>query len=140
MQLWFNPVRSCDEASLDESRFAQIELSGDTVPDESTILRFRHLIEQHKLTEQIFGLARAILESKKLLLKSGTIVDATIIDAPPSTKNEAKARDPEMKQAKKNVRKSHFGMNAHVGTDTNGLVHTLVTTHAGASESGSSKV
>ena len=61
-------------------------------------------------------------------------MDATIIDAPPSTKNEAKARDPEMKSGKKNARERHFGMKAHVGTDTNGLVHSLVTTHAGASE------
>jgi hypothetical protein len=60
--------------------------------------------------------------------------DATIIDAPPSTKNEAKARDPEMKSGKKNAREWHFGMKAHVGTDPNGLVHSLVTTHAGASE------
>jgi IS5 family transposase len=115
-------------------RFAQIELIDDAVPDESTILRFRHLLEQHQLTEKIFGLVRSLLESKRLLLKSGTIVDATIIDAPPSTKNEAKARDPEMKQGKKNDREWHFGMKAHVGTDVNGLVHSLVTTHAGASD------
>jgi len=69
-----------------------------------------------------------------LLLKSGTIVDATIIDAPPSTKNEAKSRDPEMKQGMNSKREWHFGMKAHVGTDLNGLVHTLVTTHAGASD------
>ena len=69
-----------------------------------TILRFRHLLEQHRLSEQIFALVRGLLESKRLLLKSGTIVDATIIDAPPSTKNEAQARDPEMKQGKKNSR------------------------------------
>lgn len=71
-----------------------------------------------------------MLEQKRLLLKSGTIVDATIIDAPPSTKNQAKARDPEMRQGKKNSREWRFGMKAHVGTDRNGLVHTLVTTDA----------
>ena len=138
MQQWFNLSDPAMEDSLYDSesmrRFAQIELQDDAVPDESTILRFRHLLEQHKLTEQIFGLVRGLLESKRLMLKSGTIVDATIIDAPPSTKNEAKARDPEMKQGKKNAREWHFGMKAHVGTDTNGLVHTLVTTHAGSSE------
>ncbi len=138
MQQWFNLSDPSMEDSLYDSesmrRFAQIELMDDAVPDESTILRFRHLLEQHKLTEQIFGLIRKLLEAKRLLLKSGTIVDATIIDAPPSTKNEAKARDPEMKQGMKNKREWHFGMKAHVGTDTNGLVHTLVTTNAGASE------
>jgi transposase, IS5 family len=140
MQQWFNLSDPAMEDSLYDSesmrRFAQIELQDDVVPDESTILRFRHLLEQHKLTEQIFGLVRSLLEQKRLLLKSGTIVDATIIDAPPSTKNEAKARDPEMKQGMKNTREWHFGMKAHVGTDPNGLVHTLITTHAGASDFG----
>ncbi len=138
MQQWFNLSDPGMEDSLYDSesmrRFAQIELIDDAVPDESTILRFRHLLEQHQLTEKIFALVRGLLEQKRLLLKSGTIVDATIIDAPPSTKNEAKARDPEMKQGKKNAREWHFGMKAHIGTDVNGLVHTLVTTHAGASE------
>lgn len=138
MQQWFNLSDPAMEDSLYDSesmrRFAHIELIDDAVPDESTILRFRHLLEQHQLTEKIFALVRSLLESKRLLLKSGTIVDATIIDAPPSTKNEAKARDPEMKQGKKNSREWHFGMKAHVGTDLNGLVHTLVTTHAAASE------
>jgi IS5 family transposase len=138
MQQWFNLSDPGMEDTLYDSesmrRFAGIELIDDTIPDESTILRFRHLLEQHRLTEQIFGLVRGLLEQKRLLLKSGTIVDATIIEAPPSTKNEAKARDPEMKQGKKNSRDWRFGMKAHVGTDLNGLVHTLVTTHAGASE------
>src|SRR6202453_261498 len=140
MQQWFNLSDPAMEDSLYDSesmrRFAQIELQDDVVPDESTILRFRHLLEQHKLTEQIFGLVRSLLEQKRLLLKSGTIVDATIIDAPPSTKNEAKARDPEMKQGRKNEREWHFGMKAHVGTDPRGIVHTLVTTAANASDLG----
>ncbi len=139
MQQWFNLSDPGMEDSLYDSesmrRFAQIELQDDAVPDESTILRFRHLLEQHKLTERIFALVRGLLESKRLMLRSGTIVDATIIDAPPSTKNEAKARDPDMKQGKKNEREWHFGMKAHVGTDLNGLVHTLVTTHAAAHDS-----
>ncbi len=138
MQQWFNLSDPAMEDALYDSesmrRFAGIELVEDAIPDESTILRFRHLLERHGLGEQIFALVRGLLEQKRLLLKSGTIVDATIIDAPPSTKNEAKARDPEMKQGKKNAREWHFGMKAHVGTDPNGLVHTLVTTHAGASE------
>ena len=88
-------------------------------------------MEKHQLTQQIFNLVRGLLEQKRLLLKSGTIVDATIIEAPPSTKNQDQARDPEMRQTKKGV--LHFGMKAHVGTDLNGLVHTLVTTHAAPS-------
>src|ERR1700722_2532 len=138
MQQWFNLSDPAMEDSLYDSesmrRFARIELLDDAVPDESTILRFRHLLEQHKLTEQIFALVRKLLESKRLLLKSGTIVDATIIDAPPSTKNEAQARDPEMRQGKKNEREWHFGMKAHVGTDPQGLVHSLVTTSANVSD------
>jgi IS5 family transposase len=137
MQQWFNLSDPAAEDSLYDSeamrRFAGIELLDDAVPDESTILRFRHLLEQHQLTERIFGLVRGLLESKRLLLKSGTIVDATIIEAPPSTKNEAKARDPQMKQGRKG-KQWHFGMKAHVGCDRNGLVHTLVTTHAGAAD------
>lgn len=138
MQQWFNLSDPAMEDALYDSesmrRFAGIELVDDAVPDESTILRFRHLLERHGLSKQIFALVRWLLEQKRLLLKSGTIVDATIIDAPPSTKNEAKARDPEMKQGKKNAREWHFGMKAHVGTDPHGLVHTLVTTHAGAAD------
>jgi len=138
MQQWFNLSDPGAEDALYDSesmrRFAGIELAEDAVPDETTILRFRHLLEQHRLTEQIFALVRGLLESKRLLLKSGTIVDATIIDAPPSTKNEAKARDPEMKQGKKNDREWHFGMKAHVGTDRRGIVHSLVTTPANASD------
>lgn len=138
MQQWFNLSDPGMEDALYDSgsmrRFAGLELGDDAIPDESTILRFRHLLERHGLSEQIFGLVRGLLEQQRLLLKSGTIVDATIIDAPPSTKNEARARDPEMKQGKKNSREWRFGMKAHVGTDPHGLVHTLVTTHAAASE------
>lgn len=138
MQQWFNLSDPAMEDALYDSesmrRFASIELIEDAVPDESTILRFRHLLERHQLTQKLFELVRGLLEQKRLLLKSGTIVDATIIDAPPSTKNEAKSRDPEMKQGKKNGREWHFGMKAHVGTDLNGLVHTLVTTDAAKSD------
>ena len=138
MQQWFNLSDPAMEDALYDSesmrRFAGIELVDDAIPDESTILRFRHLLERHGLSEQIFALMRGLLEQKRLLLKSGTIVDATIIDAPPATKNEAQARDPEMKQGKKNAREWRFGMKAHVGTDRRGVVHTLVTTHAGAAD------
>ena len=138
MQQWFNLSDPAMEDALCDSesmrRLAGIELGDDTVPDESTILRFWHLLEGRGLSEQIFALVRGLLEHKRLLLKSGTIVDATIIDAPPSTKNAAQARDPEIKQGKKNARDWHFGMKEHVGTDWRGLVHTLVTTHAGAAD------
>jgi IS5 family transposase len=138
MQNWFNLSDPQAEDSLYDiesmRRFAGIELLGHDIPDESTILRFRHLLEQHQLTEQIFAEIRSLLEEKRLLLKSGTIVDATIIAAPPSTKNEAQARDPEMRQTKKG-KDWHFGMKAHVGTDRRGIVHSLSTTAANEHDS-----
>lgn len=137
MQNWFNLSDPAAEDSLYDSesmrRFAGIELVEDAVPDETTILRFRHLLEQHQLTEAIFAEVRTLLEEKRLLLKSGTIVDATIIAAPPSTKNAEKARDPEMQQARKG-QQWHFGMKAHVGTDKRGTVHSLATTDAKAAD------
>jgi IS5 family transposase len=133
MQNWFNLSDPAAEDALYDSesmrRFAGIELAEDAVPDETTILRFRHLLEKHHLTEAIFAQIRSLLEQKRLLLKSGTIVDATIIAAPPSTKNAEQARDPEMHQTKRG-KDWHFGMKAHVGTDKRGIVHSLVTTAA----------
>ena len=133
LQQWFNLSDPAAEDSLYDSesmrRFAGIELAEDTVPDETTILRFRHLLEQHRLTERIFAEVRGLLEQKRLLLKSGTIVDATIIAAPPSTKNADGKRDPEMHQTKKG-KDWHFGMKAHIGTDRRGIVHSLSTTAA----------
>ena len=133
MQNWFNLSDPAAEDALYDSesmrRFAGIELAEDAVPDETTILRFRHLLEKHHLTEAIFAQIRSLLEQKRLLLKSGTIVDATIIAAPASTKNAEQARDPEMHQTKKG-KDWHFGMKAHVGTDQRGIVHSLVTTAA----------
>lgn len=108
-------------------RFAGLELSEDAIPDETTILKFRHLLERHRLTQAIFKEIRSLLEERRLLLKSGTIVDATLIAAPPSTKNQDKARDPEMKQVRKG-NEWHFGMKLHVGTDKRGLVHALTAT------------
>jgi IS5 family transposase len=93
------------------------------VPDEAVILRFRHLREKHRLADGLFAEVRALLEEKHLLLKSGTIVDAMIMAAPPSTKNAAQERDPEMKRTRKGMQ-WHFGMKLHVGTDRRGLVHT----------------
>jgi IS5 family transposase len=137
MQNWFNLSDPGAEDALYDSesmrRFAGIELAEDTIPDESTILRFRHLLEKHRLTEQMFAEVRGLLEEKRLLLKSGTIVDATIIAAPPSTKNADRARDPEMHQTRKG-QQWHFGMKAHVSTDQRGIVHSLVTTDAKAAD------
>ncbi len=138
MQHWFNLSDPAAEDALYDSesmrRFAGIELADDAIPDETTILRFRHLLERHQLSERIFAEIRTLLEERRLLLKSGTIVDATIIAAPPSTKNAAGARDPEMHQTKKG-KDWHFGMKAHVGTDKRGIVHSLATTPANVHDS-----
>jgi transposase, IS5 family len=137
MQNWFNLSDPQAEDSLYDiesmRRFAGIELLGHDIPDETTILRFRHLLEEHQLTQRIFAEIRTLLEEKRLLLKSGTIVDATIIAAPPSTKNAEKARDPEMHQTRKG-KDWHFGMKAHVGTDKHGIVHSLSTTAANVAD------
>lgn len=114
-------------------RFVGLELGEDAIPDESTILNFRHLLEAHQLTEAMFDLVRGLLESQGLLLKSGTVVDATIIAAPSSTKNATETRDPEMKQGRKG-NNWHFGMKVHTGTDRRGIVHSLTTTHAGEAD------
>jgi IS5 family transposase len=133
LQQWFNLSDPQAEDAIYDSesmrRFAGVELSEDVVPDETTILRFRHLLEEHRLTEAIFAAVRDLLTTKRLLLQAGTIVDATIIAAPSSTKNAAHARDPEMRQTKKG-NTWYFGMKLHVGTDPRGLVHSLTTTDA----------
>jgi len=133
MQQWFNLSDPAAEDALYDSesmrRFAGIELGEDAVPDETTLVRFRHLLEAHGLTEGIFAEVRTLLEEHRLLLKSGTIVDATLISAPASTKNADKARDPEMKQTRKG-QQYYFGMKVHAGTDTRGITHSLAFTHA----------
>ena len=108
---------------------------GDVIPDETTILNFRHYLEKYHLTEKIFEMTKGYLADKGLLLREGTIVDATIINASPSTKNESRTRDPEMKQTKKG-NQWYFGMKAHVGTDTGrGLAHSIVVTSAAVHDS-----
>jgi transposase, IS5 family len=139
VQQWFNlSDPAAAEAVYDSEsirRFVRIELSEDRVPDETTILRFRHLLERHDLTRAIFLEVGSLLEEKGLLLKQGTIVDATIISAPSSTKNKTKSRDPEMKQTRKG-NTWHFGMKIHVGTDKRGTVHTILATDAAAADYG----
>jgi len=138
LQQWFNLSDPQAEDTLYDSesmrRFAGIELGENPVPDESTLLRFRHLLEQHRLTECLFAEVRSLLEERRLLLKAGTIVDATIIAAPSSTKNARQARDPEMKQTRKG-NQWYFGMKLHVGTDTRGRVHSLTFTDAARHDS-----
>jgi IS5 family transposase len=137
LQLWFDLSDPQAEDAIYDSesmrRFAGVELGDDQVPDETTILRFRHLLEKHGLSEAIFHEVNTLLAEKNLLMKSGTIVDATIIAAPSSTKNATDRRDPEMRQTRKG-NMWHFGMKVHVGTDKRGLVHTLITTDAAAAD------
>lgn len=137
LQQWFNLSDPQAEDAIYDSesmrRFAKVELSEDRIPDETTILRFRHLLERHGLTEGIFEAVRDLLTEQHLLLRAGTIVDATIIAAPSSTKNATKSRDPEMKQTRKG-KNWHFGMKLHIGTDRRGIVHSLTATHAAESD------
>ncbi len=110
--------------------FVGIDLNCESAPDATTLLKFRRLLEQHKLTERVFTAINAHLILKGLMLKEGTVVDATIIAAPSSTKNQSGERDPEMHQTKKG-NQWYFGMKAHIGVDADtGVTHTLVTTPA----------
>jgi transposase, IS5 family len=134
LQQWYALSDPLAEEMLYDSeamrQFAGIELGDDRIPDETTILNFRHLLEMHKLTEKLFAEVNGHLADQGISLRSGTLVDATIIDAPSSTKNEAKARDPEMSSTKKG-NDWYFGMKAHVGVDADsGIVHSLDTTTA----------
>jgi len=139
MQQWYRLSDPEMEDSLYDTesmrRFAGINLEGDMIPDETTILNFRHLLEEHHLTEKIFEQTRRYLAEKGLLLRQGTIVDATIITASSSTKNRDKARDQEMKSTRK-ANQYYFGMKAQVGTETGkGLVHDIVITDASVHDS-----
>jgi len=112
--------------------FAHLDAGMSRLPDESTILRFRHMLEAHGLGQQILATVNAKLIDRGLMLKTGTVVDATLIAAPSSTKNDKGERDPEMHQTKKGDQ-WHFGMKAHIGVDAqSGLVHTVTTTAANA--------
>ncbi|MCP5404699.1 MAG: IS5 family transposase [Pseudomonadaceae bacterium] len=128
LQQWYQlPDPGAEEALYDihsMRAFAGLELGRDAIPDETTILNFRHLLERHDLTKAIFAAVKEHLEARGTLLRGGTIVDATLISASPSTKNKERQRDPEMRQSKKG-NQWYFGMKAHIGVDaTSGLVHT----------------
>ena len=137
MQNWFALSDPAMEEALYEiaslRAFAGLSLS-EAIPDETTILNFRHLLEANDLAEDILAAVNKLLARKGLLLKKGSIVDATIIAAPSSTKNAEGERDPEMHQTKKG-NQWHFGMKAHIGVDAeSGLVHTVTTTAANESD------
>jgi IS5 family transposase len=134
LQQWYGLADEALEDALYDSHalrgFAGIALNHDPVPDATTLLKFRHWLERHDLTKVLFEEVGRMLEERGLLMRQGTIVDATIIAAPPSTKNKTKTRDPEMHQTKKG-NQWHFGMKAHIGVDVaSGVVHTLTGTAA----------
>ena len=122
----------CDSQALRE--FVGIDLSREQVPDATTLLKFRRLLEDHELTAALFEQVNAHLGERGLFMRQGTLVDATIIAAPSSTKNQDRARDPEMHQTKKG-QQWHFGMKAHIGADAaSGLVHSVHVTSANESD------
>ncbi|MCI1191270.1 IS5 family transposase [Calidifontimicrobium sp. SYSU G02091] len=134
LQHWFNLAdAACEEALYDSAAlraFAGIDLGREPVPDATTILKFRHLLERHHLGQAIFAEVGRILQECGLRLSAGIIVDATIIAAPSSIKNAEQQRDPDMKQTRKG-NQWHFGMKVHVGADSKtGLVHSVVVTSA----------
>jgi IS5 family transposase len=138
LQQWFNLGDPTVEEALYDSAsmraFAGIDLAAEPVPDETTICKFRHLLERHKLGTRIFQEVGRHLQSRGLRVSSGTIVDATIIAAPSSTKNAQGKRDPEMHQTKKG-KNWHFGMKAHVGVDSKTkLIHSVAATPANVSD------
>ena len=137
LQQWFGLSDLAMEEALFETtlyrEFAGLS-SVERIPDRVSILRFRHLLEEHQLAPQILAVVNATLADKGLMLKQGTVVDATLIAAPSSTKNQGGERDPEMHQTKKG-NQWHFGMKAHIGVDADsGLVHTVVGTAANVND------
>lgn len=139
LQQWFNLSDPAVEEALYDSLamrgFVGIDLGREPVPDETTVCRFRHLIERHDLGSRLFEEVHRHLEAKGLKLSKGTIVDATIIAAPSSTKNAEKARDPDMHQTKKG-NQWYFGMKAHVGIDSRSkIIHAVVATAANVADS-----
>ena len=134
LQPWYALADEALEDALYDSRSMRTFVGGELVPDATTLLKFRHLLERHQRTERLFAEVNALLAELGAFLREGTIADATIIAAPPSTKNKAKERDPEMHQTKKG-NAWHFGMKAHVGVDAgSGLVHTVVGTAANVAD------
>ena len=142
MQQWYSLSDPAMEDALIEvatiRRFAGIDLISDRIPDETTILTFRHLLEKHDLGQKVFETVKAHLKQRGMAMKQGTIIDATLISAPSSTKNKTGERDPEMHQTKKGNQWYHryaegfaYGMKVHIGVDKDsGLIHSVETTSA----------
>jgi IS5 family transposase len=138
LQQWYALADEALEDALYDSQalrnFAGIDLGREAVPDATTLLKFRHLLEAHELTRRIFEEVGALLGEKQLLMREGTLIDATIIAAPCSTKNRRRERDPDMHQTKKG-NQWYFGMKAHIGADeSSGLVHSVEGTAANVSD------
>src|SRR5207244_4180094 len=139
LQQWFNLSDPGVEEALYDSvvmrQFVGIDLGCEPVPDETTVCKFRHLLEEHQLGEQILGQVNLHLQAQGVRITTGTIVDATILHAPTSTKNREQQRDPEMHQTKKG-KQWYFGMKAHVGVDSKTkIIHTAVATAANVADS-----
>jgi IS5 family transposase len=138
VQQWFGLSDEGVEDAVTDSRavtaFVGIDLGRERAPDATTLLQFRHLLEKHDLPRVLFETINRTLAAQGLMMREGTIADATIIAAPPSVKNEEKARDPEMHQTRKG-NQWYFGMKAHIGVDAeSGLVHTVVGTAANVAD------
>jgi len=138
LQQWYSLADEALEDALYDSQalqqFARVDLGDDGVPDATTLLNFRRLLETHDLCKGLFSAINADLTARGLLLREGTLVDATLIAAPPSTKNLKKERDPQMHQTKKG-KQWYFGMKAHIGADRDSkLVHTVVVTAANVAD------
>jgi IS5 family transposase len=138
LQIWFNLADEALEEEVYDS-YAMRKLMGldfgeEAVPDATTLLQFRHLLEKHNLQEAIFEAVKGELEEEGKIMHGGTILDATIIEAPSATKNSSHSRDPETRQTKKG-NEWHFGMKAHIGVDGgSGMAHSVETTAANVSD------
>lgn len=140
MQQWYSLSDPAMEDALYEiesmRRFAGLDLQDDAIPDETTILKFRHWLEKHQLSQALFQEINRYLREKGLMISKGTMVDATIVHAPSSTKNREKRRDPEMRQTRKG-NQWYFGMKVHVGADVNsGAAHSVTVTPANTADIG----
>src|SRR6202451_5598 len=138
LQQWYGLADEDTEDAIYDSQamrgFARIDLAAAGVPDATTLLKFRRLLETNDLCKGLFNAINADLTARGLLLREGTLVDATLLAAPPSTKNKEKKRDPEMHQTRKG-NQWYFGMKAHIGADQDSkLVHTVVVTAANVAD------
>ena len=138
VQQWYGLADEAVEDAIYDSQalrdFCGVNLTIESVPDATTLLNFRHLLETNQLPQAMLREVNALLTERGLLMSRGTLIDATLIEAPNSTKNQKRERDPEMHQAKKG-NQWHFGLKAHIGTDDqSGLVHTVVSTAANVSD------